>query len=164
MPASSRPGWTPELRLRGPRRRLGVVQALGLVATATAAAVVFAAVLVTVTDPDVFPHLGVALWWAATTITTVGYGDVVPLSGVGRTIGAALMFGGIGALAFVTAIAASAIVVGEVEQEEREIEAYERRLARRLDRLDARIARIERLLRRAPRTPDEPDPEDDRRS
>jgi voltage-gated potassium channel len=109
-------------------------------------AVVLAGVLVTMTDPAVFPHWGVALWWAAATVTTVGYGDVVPLSGVGRAVGAVLMFGGVGALAFVTAIAASSIVVGEVEEEEREIEDYQRRLQRRLDLLDERMARIERLL------------------
>lgn len=146
-PGAASPRWTAGLRLRGPRRRLGVMQALGLVATATATAVVLAALLVMITDPEVFPHLGVAVWWAATTITTVGYGDVVPLSGIGRTVGAVLMFGGVGALAFVTAIAASSIVVGEVEQEEREIEAYERRLEHRLDRLEAQIAGIDRLLR-----------------
>lgn len=143
------PQWTALLRLRGPRRRLGVVQAVGLVASATAVVVVLGAVLVTITDPEAFPHLGVALWWAATTITTVGYGDVVPLSGAGRVIGAVLMFAGIGALAFVTAIAASSIVVGEVEEEEREIEAYEHRLERRLDLLDRRMATIERMLRNA---------------
>jgi voltage-gated potassium channel len=129
------------------------VQALGLVATATASAVMLAAVLVTITDPEVFPHLGVALWWAAATITTVGYGDVVPLSAIGRAVGAALMFGGVGALAFVTAIAASSIVVGEVEEEEREIEAYERRLEHRLDQLETQLAGIERLLRPARRPP-----------
>ncbi|HEY7596140.1 MAG TPA: potassium channel family protein [Actinophytocola sp.] len=147
MRSTTGPRWTARLRLRGSRRRLGVAQALGLVAAATTSAVVLAAVLVTLTDPRVFPNLGVALWWAATTITTVGYGDVVPLSAIGRAVGAVLMFGGVGALAFVTAIAASSIVVGEVEEEEREIEAYERRLARRLDRLETRLARIERLLR-----------------
>ncbi len=133
--------------LRGRRRRLGVRQALGLVATGTVASVLVAGVLVTLTDPRVFPHLGVALWWAAATITTVGYGDVVPLSGIGRVVGAALMFGGVGAVAFVTAIAASSIVVGEVEEEEREIEAFERRLTDRLDLLATRLADIERVLR-----------------
>lgn len=113
----------------------------------TAAAVLVAGALVTVTDSAVFPHLGTGIWWAAATITTVGYGDVVPVTGVGRVIGGALMFGGVGALAFVTAVAASAIVVGEVEDEEHEIQAHERRLERQVAALDARMARIEQLLR-----------------
>lgn len=133
--------------LHGRRRRLGVVQALWLVAAATTVAVVLAGLLVTYTDPEVFPHLGVALWWATTTITTVGYGDVIPISGAGRVIAAALMFGGVGAVAFVTAIAASSIVVEEVEEEEREIEAYEHQLVQRLDVLAARLDDIERALR-----------------
>lgn len=35
------------------------------------------------------------LWWAITTVTTVGYGDLVPVTPAGRTIGALLMVGGI---------------------------------------------------------------------
>ena len=37
--------------------------------------------------------LGDALWWAATTVTTVGYGDVTPVSSNGRIVAAALMVG-----------------------------------------------------------------------
>ena len=41
-------------------------------------------------------HLGDALWWSATTITTVGYGDYTPVSLLGRTIAIIVMFAGIG--------------------------------------------------------------------
>jgi Ion channel len=40
--------------------------------------------------------LGDALWWAVTTITTVGYGDYTPVSSLGRIIGVIVMFSGIG--------------------------------------------------------------------
>lgn len=136
------------------RRQLGVVQAMLLVASVTAGEVLTAGLLVTVTDPVIFRHLGTGVWWAATTITTVGYGDLVPVSGAGRVVAGVLMFSGIAALAFVTAIAASSIVVGEVEEEEQEIEAHERRVARRLAEIDARLARIERALAE----PGAPDP------
>ncbi len=126
-----------------------------LVASITAGEVLTAGLLVTVTDPATFPHLGTDVWWAATTITTVGYGDLVPVSGAGRVVAGALMFSGIAALAFVTAIAASSIVVGEVEEEEHEIEAHERRVARQLAEIDARLARIERALAE-PGAPDLP--------
>jgi hypothetical protein len=49
----------------------------------------------------------------------------------------------------VTAIAASSIVVGEVEEEEREIESFERRLELRLEQLESRLATLERLARMA---------------
>ncbi len=39
---------------------------------------------------------GDALWWAIVTITTVGYGDYYPVSGLGRTTGVVVMFAGVG--------------------------------------------------------------------
>ena len=41
-------------------------------------------------------NLGDALWWSATTITTVGYGDYTPISPLGRIIAIIVMFAGIG--------------------------------------------------------------------
>ncbi|MXX47223.1 MAG: two pore domain potassium channel family protein [Chloroflexi bacterium] len=46
---------------------------------------------------------GTALWWALATITTVGYGDVVPETLVGRIIGSLLMIVGIGVFGVLTA-------------------------------------------------------------
>ncbi len=53
---------------------------------------------------------GDALWWAMTTVTTVGYGDVSPVTGTGRIVAVALMIGGITLLGTVTATLASWIV------------------------------------------------------
>ncbi|CAD6001965.1 potassium channel family protein [Agreia sp. COWG] len=53
---------------------------------------------------------GDALWWAVVTITTVGYGDLSPVTIEGRMIAVALMIGGIGLLGVVTATLASWIV------------------------------------------------------
>jgi voltage-gated potassium channel len=138
---------------------MSFMQALGASITVTGAAMLAGAAAVTRTDPEQFPHFGVGLWWAATTVTTVGYGDVVPLSPSGRLVGGILMFGGIASLALLTAIAASAIVVGEVrseeqaiQREEREIEQEEtqifaelRHMARRIDQLERTIEEWARL-------------------
>lgn len=61
---------------------------------------------------------GDALWWAATTVTTVGYGDRYPTTGTGRLIAAGLMLCGIALLGVVTATLASWLVqrVSEVEE------------------------------------------------
>jgi voltage-gated potassium channel len=48
-----------------------------------------------------------ALWWAATTVTTVGYGDRYPVTGEGRVIAVALMLAGIALLGVVTATIAA---------------------------------------------------------
>ena len=56
-----------------------------------------------------------ALWWATTTITTVGYGDVYPTTGVGRLIGAFTMLVGISTFAVVTAKIAEFLVRGPAD-------------------------------------------------
>ena len=50
---------------------------------------------------------GDALWWAFTTITTVGYGDRYPVTGQGRLVAVLLMLAGIALLGVVTAAVAS---------------------------------------------------------
>ena len=65
-------------------------------------------------------HIGDGLWWAVTTMTTVGYGDRYPVTTTGRFIAAALMVGGIALLGVVTATLASWLVqrVAEVGDED----------------------------------------------
>jgi voltage-gated potassium channel len=64
---------------------------------------------------------GGALWWAISTITTVGYGDVRPVTTEGRFVAAGLMIGGIALLGTVTASIASWLVdrVRETEEQAR---------------------------------------------
>jgi len=63
---------------------------------------------------------GDAAWWAATTMTTVGYGDRYPVTATGRLAAVALMVGGIAVLGVVTATIASWLVeqvaAGEAQQ------------------------------------------------
>lgn len=61
---------------------------------------------------------GDALWWACATITTVGYGDMVPVSITGRCIAVAMMVAGIALLGTVTATLASWIVQRVAEEDE----------------------------------------------
>lgn len=51
--------------------------------------------------------LGDAVWWAFTTVTTVGYGDEYPVTPIGRTLGVILMLSGITLLGSLTASAAA---------------------------------------------------------
>jgi voltage-gated potassium channel len=62
--------------------------------------------------------LGQAVWWAITTVTTVGYGDLSPVTVTGRVIAALLMIGGISLLGVVTATLASWIVQRVAEEDE----------------------------------------------
>jgi voltage-gated potassium channel len=46
---------------------------------------------------------GEAVWWAAVTVTTVGYGDYVPVSPAGRLIATAMLFNGVAVISVITA-------------------------------------------------------------
>ena len=53
---------------------------------------------------------GDALWWAVTTVTTVGYGDVYPITTAGRYVGVLTMFVGISVAGSLTAAMASLLI------------------------------------------------------
>jgi voltage-gated potassium channel len=55
-------------------------------------------------QPEAFSSIPATMWWAVATLTTVGYGDVYPITGVGRVLGACTAILGIGLFALPTAI------------------------------------------------------------
>jgi voltage-gated potassium channel len=61
-------------------------------------------------QPDNFGSIPRAMWWAIVTMTTTGYGDVVPATPLGRMFGGLLMLSGIGLLALPTGILATGFV------------------------------------------------------
>ena len=83
--------------------------------------------------------LGDALWWAMTTITTVGYGDHYPVTGTGRLIAAALMIGGIGVLGVVTASLASWLVENVAAETAADVEAADESVRRELEEVRAQL-------------------------
>lgn len=60
---------------------------------------------------------GDAVWWSITTVTTVGYGDLSPVTGLGRVVAVALMLAGISLVGIVTATLASWIVQRVAEED-----------------------------------------------
>jgi voltage-gated potassium channel len=60
---------------------------------------------------------GKAIWWSITTVTTVGYGDVYPVTDAGRVIAVLLMIGGISLVGVVTASLASWIIQRVAEED-----------------------------------------------
>jgi voltage-gated potassium channel len=101
---------------------------------------------------------GDALWLSLTTMTTVGYGDHVPVTSAGRLVAAAVMVAGvavIGAVAAVVALAVARTVAREEEQAlEAETERLEQRLEERLARIEAQLAALNVHLEARPRPPD----------
>ena len=87
-------------------------------------------------DPDTFDTVWLGMWWGVQTVTTVGYGDVVPGDPAGKVIAAVLMFGGLSLFAVIT----GAITSGFVAQ------AQERMRASRADPVVERLDDLSRQL------------------
>jgi len=81
-----------------------------LIASLWALAVVVFGVLERIVDPKTFPSVWLGMWWAVQTVTTVGYGDVVPDQTTGRLLAAFLMLGGLSLIAVLTAAVTSGFV------------------------------------------------------
>lgn len=98
-------------------RRRGVGGSL----MAALVAIVLASLVVGIAEQDGDGGIndwGTALWWALATITTVGYGDVVPVTAVGRIAGTVLMLVGIGVFGVLTANVAAWFVQQDDSQEQ----------------------------------------------
>jgi voltage-gated potassium channel len=87
---------------------------------------------------------GDALWWAVTTMSTVGYGDRYPTTTDGRVIGAGLMVAGIALLGVITATFASWLI-GQVRKIETEAQTATRS---DIEQLRAEIAGLTQALAR----------------
>jgi len=90
--------------------------------------------------------LGESLWWSVTTVTTVGYGDYVPVTLGGRVTACFIMGIGLLTLAVVTAQVASSFVSQEPAQAQDNLPAQPTTPETTLAELDQRLARIEQLL------------------
>jgi len=83
---------------------------------------------------------GDAVWWAIVTVTTVGYGDHLPVTPEGRLIAGLLMIAGVGLFGTLSGLVASLLVNPGVRHEETEITALTveiRLLREKIERLEA---------------------------
>ena len=97
----------------------------------------------TVIDRDNFPSIGTGMWWAVQTVTTVGYGDDVPVTAGGKAVAAVVMLFGIGFISVVTASITGAFV--ERSRKDHETSGSDPS-AEQLRQIDERLARIEAAL------------------
>jgi voltage-gated potassium channel len=124
------------------RKPLTAKRAARIIGAYTLLVTVAGGVLARVLDHHDFHSIGAGIWWALQTVTTVGYGDVVPHSTVGRAVGVVVMVSGIGFLTVITASVTAAL-----------IEAARARgvaggddVVRQLDEIAARLEAIEARL------------------
>ena len=117
--------------------------ATAVIVTATFVVVVGAGVLMTVIDNAEFPDIGIGLWWAVQTVTTVGYGDVAPKDVSGRLLGTFVMLEGTAFIAIVTAVITSSFISraqAERDAAQRSDDVSDREaMERRFDELERKI-------------------------
>jgi len=61
-------------------------------------------------QPEAFASIPISLWWAIVSFTTVGYGDIYPITPGGRIFTSVLLFVGLGVIAVPTALISSALI------------------------------------------------------
>ena len=82
---------------------------------------------------------GDGIWWALVTITTVGYGDIAPLTTLGRLVAGTLMFVGLGLIATVTAIVSAKFIANYVDHHTNDD------VLEKLEELEDEIEKIEEI-------------------
>jgi Ion channel len=105
--------------------------------TTTVVVVIVCGVVISLVDRKDFPSVWLGLWWAIGTVSTVGYGDVVPVQIGGRIIAAIVMIVGIGFLSLITASVASALVSRTLANQVDESADHTAALARIEERLES---------------------------
>ena len=116
-----------------------------VIAGVTMIAALVAGMVVRLADPGDFRSFPDALWWSVQTITTVGYGDIVPRHTEGRVIAAIVMLMGIALIAVVTATVTATLV--NASRASSEIELSDE-VGDRLDQISNRLTAIEQTLGR----------------
>jgi voltage-gated potassium channel Kch len=121
-----------ELKLRGV-----VLVIIGVATTAAAAA----ALLELLVDPGI-GSTGDALWWAVATVTTTGYGDVVPTNAAGRIVGVVLMMVGISLIPIITSLVIT-VFIAQRQRETTDADRHHRNeIIRRLEGIESRLDTI----------------------
>ena len=118
-------------------KSIGTHKNIHFVLLAAGAIVVGCAALVTAAEHNApganIHNFGQGLWWAIVTVTTVGYGDRYPVTGMGQGVATVLMLVGIGLIGALTATVASYFVeenTTKVEERLEKIEALLEQLVR----------------------------------
>lgn len=135
--------------------------AAGLIAILWLVAIVVFGIAEHLIDPHRFDNIWLGMWWATQTVTTVGYGDLVPDDTAGQLIASVLMIGGLSLFAVVTGVITSSFVARA--QAETRAEADDPMLAKmtaietQLTEIKGDVARLSAGLDQGPqRDPDVP--------
>jgi voltage-gated potassium channel len=124
-------------------------RSLVIVIGSTTAVTIAGGLLIRLLDRKDFGSIGQGMWWAVQTVTTVGYGDVVPHNAGGRLIGAVVMLTGIAFISLITA-SVTATLVEQTRDRRHQGGSVEESLEEISSRLEAIEARLEGRAGRGP--------------
>ena len=140
------------LKRRVERKGLRPRLAAAVIAILWLVAIVIFGVVEYLVDSDSFDSVWDGMWWATQTVTTVGYGDVVPQDTGGRLIASVLMIGGLSFFAVITGVITSAFVTAA--QARRRAGGGDP-LVQQLDELRTEVVSLREELSRAAHRPPE---------
>jgi voltage-gated potassium channel len=142
------------------RQPPSIRNAAGVIVVATAVVVVGAGILISLIDREEYPNVGLGMWYALQTVTTVGYGDVTSTNFAGKLVGAAVMLEGTAFIAIVTAVITSTFIARATREAEAARSADELSdrafMEKRFDELQRQIEELARTTSHSP--PQSPPP------
>jgi voltage-gated potassium channel len=115
--------------------RLTLFRAVSTIVAIALILVLIAGVLVRLVEPETFTSTGLAYWWAVETVTTVGYGDVVPEDPAGRLVGVLLMLAGLSLIPTLTSVIVSTLLAKRTRAERDHLEQMLMRVEEHLERI-----------------------------
>ena len=122
--------------------RLTLPRAVASVIAVAFTLVMVAGALARIVEPDTFTTIGLSYWWAVVTVTTVGYGDIVPESPAGRIVGVMLMLTGLGLIPTLTSLVVSTLIGKRTRAQQEQLDRQGKEHAAALERIEAHLARI----------------------
>jgi voltage-gated potassium channel len=131
------------IHLSGSVRKLLSYNQLGITLLACFIVITLSGIVMSAIDPGIdSPADGI--WWAWVTVSSVGYGDVVPTSAPGKLLGGLIILLGVGLIAALTANVAAFLVTQS--KEEKSLLTHEKLEVRHIRKLEERLEIIEKKL------------------
>jgi voltage-gated potassium channel len=130
-------------------RRLTPARAVRLIAVLSFLVTIVSGIAMRLVDGGEYPTIALGMWWAAQTVTTVGYGDVVPHETAGRIVALVVMFDAVGLMAVVTGAVTATLIEGARGLRGR---APLTPVPEQLEEINGRLKRLEAALLAGPPT------------